>query len=364
MESQLLAPSSRILGFDIARALAIFGMVIVNFKIAMQAQTGADFWLGFAQLFEGRASALFVILAGIGISLMTKKVQLEPQKPQIRKAQVQLLKRALVLFIIGLTFTPIWPADILHFYGVFFAIAAPLCFASDRTLLLSTFGFVLGFVGLLFLFNYDQGWDWPTLTYTDLWTWQGMARHLMFNGFHPVFPWTAFLLFGMWLGRQPLSQLHTQKRLFITALCCLLIIEGSLALLHYFSSTYWLWPKELTNLLFTTSIIPPLPQYMLSAASSSVLILVGCLWLSQRYQQSHIMQSLHKTGQLSLTLYIGHVLIGMGLLESFNLLNNQHIEVALFSAIVYCLCAIAFSMIWLHYFKHGPCEWLFKKLTR
>ena len=69
MESQLLAPSSRILGFDIARALAIFGMVIVNFKIAMEAQTGTHFWLGFAQLFEGRASALFVILAGVGISL-------------------------------------------------------------------------------------------------------------------------------------------------------------------------------------------------------------------------------------------------------------------------------------------------------
>ena len=354
---------SRIIGFDIARALAIFGMVIVNFKIAMQAQAGTDFWLGFAQLFEGRASALFVILAGVGISLMTAKIRHTPDQQDLRSTYMQLLKRAAALFIIGLIFTPIWPADILHFYGVYFAIAAALCFCSDRTLLLSSIGFVLGFVGLLFVFDYNQGWDWPTLTYTDLWTWQGMVRHLMFNGFHPVFPWTAFLLFGMWLGRQPLNQSHTQKRLFITALCCLMIIEGSLSLLHYFASTYWLWPNELTDLLFTSSIIPPLPQYVLSAASSAILILVGCLWLSQRYQQSQIMRSLYKTGQLSLTLYLGHVVIGMGLLESLNLLNSQPIEVALFSALVCCLCAIAFSVIWLHFFKHGPCEWLFKKLT-
>jgi uncharacterized protein len=30
----------RVTGFDLARALAIFGMVIVNFKIAMNAETG------------------------------------------------------------------------------------------------------------------------------------------------------------------------------------------------------------------------------------------------------------------------------------------------------------------------------------
>lgn len=40
--------SRRNTGFDLARALAIFGMVIVHFKIAMGANTGSLFWLNFA----------------------------------------------------------------------------------------------------------------------------------------------------------------------------------------------------------------------------------------------------------------------------------------------------------------------------
>ena len=64
---------NRLIGIDFARALALFGMVIVNFKLAMNADIGTPQLIEFAALFEGRASALFVILAGIGIAFLTKK---------------------------------------------------------------------------------------------------------------------------------------------------------------------------------------------------------------------------------------------------------------------------------------------------
>lgn len=35
----------RITAFDFARALAIFGMVMVNYKLAMQAESGGPVWL-------------------------------------------------------------------------------------------------------------------------------------------------------------------------------------------------------------------------------------------------------------------------------------------------------------------------------
>ena len=53
----------RLVGYDLARAIAIFGMVIVNFKIVMHA--AEDTQAGWIKLFnsiDGRASALFVIL--------------------------------------------------------------------------------------------------------------------------------------------------------------------------------------------------------------------------------------------------------------------------------------------------------------
>lgn len=53
--------SPRIIGLDIARAFAIIGMVIVNFKITMGAEEGGPRWLRtFAALFDGRAAATFV----------------------------------------------------------------------------------------------------------------------------------------------------------------------------------------------------------------------------------------------------------------------------------------------------------------
>ena len=49
-------------------------------------------------------------------------------------------------------------------------------------------------------------------SYAGFWTPWGMIRHLFFNSFHPVFPWTAFLLAGMWLGWQDSA---FQKRILL-----------------------------------------------------------------------------------------------------------------------------------------------------
>lgn len=75
------------MGFDFARAIAIFGMVIVNFKIAMNAEKGNQVLLWFSGLFEGRASALFVELAGIGLTFLTSKARLSGDRVLIRRSQ-------------------------------------------------------------------------------------------------------------------------------------------------------------------------------------------------------------------------------------------------------------------------------------
>jgi uncharacterized protein len=66
---------------------------------------------------------------------------------------------------------------------------------------------------------------------------------------------------------------------------------------------------------------------------------------------------------LSLTLYVAHVILGMGTLESMGLLINQTINFALLSALIFCICGIVFSVMWLKYFKTGPLEWLFRKVA-
>jgi len=203
MTTNALSRPRRIEGYDFARALAILGMILVNFKIVLEASEAGPAWLVWSvRLLEGRAAAMFVILAGVGITLLSNKARQQHDSDRLAQHRRTLLKRAAFLFFVGLLYTPIWPADILHFYGLYIAVGAFLLSSSDRQLWGWVLLFTGGFAAMLFLFDYDTGWDWETITYIDLWTPTGMTRHLFFNGFHPVFPWTAFLLIGMWLGRQ------------------------------------------------------------------------------------------------------------------------------------------------------------------
>ena len=124
-EEKGLILRKRIIGYDLARALAVFGMVVVNFKIVMGAEKNGPAWLaGLVGLLDGRAAATFVVLAGAGLSLLSQKGRMQKDRDRLARDRHTLLKRALFLFIFGLLYTPIWPADILHFYGVYIALAA------------------------------------------------------------------------------------------------------------------------------------------------------------------------------------------------------------------------------------------------
>lgn len=116
--------ANRILGFDIARALAILGMVIVNYKISMDAEgNGPDWLVTLTGILEGRASAIFVILAGIGISLSTKKARLKSTSS--KEYRKMIWRRSLFLFVLGILLMLMqWSADILHYYAFYMFIAS------------------------------------------------------------------------------------------------------------------------------------------------------------------------------------------------------------------------------------------------
>ena len=68
---QLSLSSPCIAGYDLARAIAFLGMVFVNYKYLMEAdQYGDPLLLWLTDWIDGRPAATFVILAGIGISLL------------------------------------------------------------------------------------------------------------------------------------------------------------------------------------------------------------------------------------------------------------------------------------------------------
>ena len=115
----------RIIGIDVSRALAIIGMIIVNFKVVF-GENGQSWVKSFAGVFDGKAAATFVILAGIGIALMTNSAIKNDDQNKLKIARIRIMKRAVFLFFIGISYITIWPADILHFYGIYMAIIMPI----------------------------------------------------------------------------------------------------------------------------------------------------------------------------------------------------------------------------------------------
>jgi len=355
----------RIVGYDFARAFAIFGMVFVNFKLAMDSTIGSETLRFMVSLLEGRASALFVVLAGVGVSLLTNTARLQMDASVIAQKRKVLIKRGGLLIFIGLLYTPIWPADILHFYGFYFLIATGFIKVSDRILWVASAIFGLAFVFLFLVFEYETGWDFSTLNYLDFWTLEGMFRHIFFNGFHPVIPWVAFLFMGMWLGRQELGNNATRRRIaFVSgAIWTMTELGSKLAIMLASKSINNSLPKDDLIFWLDTSIMPPMPQYIIAAGSLAILLICISIEVTEKYQSNSIKNWLAHTGQLSLTLYVAHVIVGMGILEALGLLDKQPIEITIVSALGFCLSGVIFSHWWVKNYGVGPLEMLFKKIA-
>jgi len=73
----------RIIGIDVARALAVIGMIIVNFKVVF-GENGLPWVKSFVSIFDGKAAATFVVLAGVGLALMTNSAINNRDKEKIK----------------------------------------------------------------------------------------------------------------------------------------------------------------------------------------------------------------------------------------------------------------------------------------
>ncbi len=354
----------RIVGLDIARAFAIVGMVIVNFKVTMSAEDSGPQWLRtFAALFDGRAAATFVVLAGIGASLGSRRARHNEDPTQQRAAQMTLAKRALFLFVLGWAFFPVWPADILHYYGLYLAVGAIVLFAPSRRLI-TLAGAAIG-VALLFIVSFDPfaNWNLDDYSYQGITTPTGFFRNLFFDGFHPVFPWVAFYLFGMWLGRTDLRDAAWRRTLAIRAAVVVAVTEAAAwfmlgpkgSSLDELDDESWRW-------LFTVEPIPPLPLYLAAGAGTAVLVILGSIWLGQRLS-ARAAEPLVSTGQLALTVYLAHVFVGMGILELVGRLDNQSLEWAVATSVIFSLAAIPFCWAWRRRFDRGPLEWVMRRVA-
>ncbi len=352
METTKQAPKgNRLEGLDLARYVAFVGMLIVNFKIAMGAEGGDGLLSTLTTALEGRAAATFVVLAGIGLGLASLK--------GLDQTISVTIKRALFLLVIGLLNMTIFDADILHYYAFYFLFGVLLLPLGSRALFGVLVGLNIAFAMMILTLNYDAGWNWEDYTYAGFWTPVGFVRNLFFNGWHPVIPWLGFLLFGIILSRISLAEHATQLKLIAGGAIAFVVVEGSSALLIAQLAPI---APELAELA-TTEPVPPMPLYTLAGLGAACVVVGVCLLISDRLKAMGVLRLLVPAGRQTLTLYIAHILVGMGTLEALGMLGGQTVAQAVGASLLFCFAATVYALIWARWFKRGPIEAMMRKIA-
>ncbi len=344
--------STRLVGLDLARFIAFFGMVIVNFKIVMGAGNDHGVLNFLTGILEGRAAATFVVLAGIGLGLSASRSGLD-QTISVT------LKRAMFLFIIGLLNSLIFEADILHYYAFYFLFSVLLLPLHSRWLAIAIVVLNVVFVASMLLLDYDLGWNWDNYTYADFWTPSGFVRNLIFNGWHPVIPWLAFMLLGIVLSRLELSERPIQHRLILLGAAAFIVAEMSS---HILVGTLFINDPEL-SVFATTEPVPPMPLYLVAGSGMAAVVIGLCLRFAYWFDRIGVLGLVTPAGRQTLTLYIAHIVVGMGTLQALGMLIDQTGMIAFIAAALFCVIALIYAWIWGQFFKRGPIEALMRKVA-
>jgi uncharacterized membrane protein len=202
---------ARLTGIDAARGLALLGMMAAHvFPIFESNAQLTPTWVGL--VFSGRASALFAVLAGIGLALSTGKQQ-PLRGPQLRAARRGIAFRALVIGAVGLSLggLEVNIAIILVHYAVLFLCVLPFLGLDVRHLLVLAAGWVLVSPAVAFLLRPWLLTAEPPLqlghnpSWEDLSTPAVLLGDLFLTGYYPVFQWITYLLIGLAIGRLALT---------------------------------------------------------------------------------------------------------------------------------------------------------------
>ena len=222
--------SDRVLGIDLARGLALFGMMATHILPRID-EAGALTVVGHLQ---GRASALFAVLAGISIILSTRTVLRVPGARAWSAAAAGLVVRGALIAVIGLFLgeLPSGIAIILVNYGALF-ILAPL-FLRFPTWLLGATAWAWFLLAPLVSHAVRTGRVGDTdlvmpaftsLAAPDMWI------GLVLTGYYPLLQWLGYIVLGMWLARLDWSDVQSRIALLLGGIAAAVLALSASTLL-------------------------------------------------------------------------------------------------------------------------------------
>jgi uncharacterized membrane protein YeiB len=341
------APSgpSRIDGVDAARAIAVFGMFTVHLGVDSMGLLSPE---GHAWtlhgLVRGNSSALFALLAGLSLALMTGRTA-PVSGGRWRRAAVRVLTRAVLIGLLGivLDFTGVPVAIILTYYAGFFVLALPL--TRLRAGALWAVAGALAVLGppLSFLLR-------DTVVEAEPRTGSlSSVTEFLLTGYYPAITFMAFVAAGLAVGRMDLRSTAVRLGLLGTgAGLSVFAYGGSWLLLHPLGGLDRL-VEEGSAFMRGFPVTPDMDPLLLEqlragvmdeansisgqvpteswwwlavntphtgttfeiaeAVGQGLVVLIACVWLAERARW--LMYPLTSVGRMPLTVYTGHILVLM-----------------------------------------------------
>ncbi|MEJ1088448.1 heparan-alpha-glucosaminide N-acetyltransferase domain-containing protein [Microbacterium sp. Mu-80] len=323
----------RVMGLDVARALAVIGMMGAHFAGIDESFALADpsSWAG---IVHGYPSLLFALLAGFSVSLMTRRGEIPDD--DIAAARLRMLGRGVVIFTIGvlleLLSTPI--AIILTLYGALYLVLIPVLRWRTPWLVLSAV--VLGLLGpiaLALLAPLPEDAMGPLLEF-------------LLRGSYPITVWMFFALTGMALARLPLLRLVTAAW-FAVAGAVLLVGAHTLAALPV-AHRMLIEDRMLYAAVFDLEPHSGSMLEILAALGMGLLVIGCCLLLAQPLRW--VLLPVAALGSMPLSAYTAHVVSYFAMAGPEGRLAAP--EIVLWSTVILLVATTLWSILW----RRGPLE--------
>ena len=309
----------RLVGLDVARCLALLGMVSTHVLVPITPE-GEISWT--QDLAGGRASALFAVLAGVSLALLSGRRH--PPTGHARWVAVRALGvRALLIAALGLTLGMLDSglAVILTYYGVMFLLALPFLGLRAPSLALLSAGWLVVVPVLSHLLRQDlpaargDNASWGQLADPV-----PMAWELLLTGYYPALPWLAYLFAGMAIGRSDLGRRALHAGLLVggvalaigaTRVSDLLTADrfSERELAQFGFGMYGTTPTDSPDYLLLVAPHSSTPFDLAQTIGSSAAVIGGCLLLLSLLPPGGVrgLAVLFGAGTMTLTLYSLHV---------------------------------------------------------
>ncbi|API57502.1 hypothetical protein BMW22_39140 (plasmid) [Rhizobium leguminosarum] len=346
---------------DLARGLAVFGMYAAHVG---GGPIPDDVGLigNLMELPLGRSSALFAVLAGFSLILITGRKA--PKSGEAGgQAVARVAIRALVLLAIGSILTCLGTrvAVILEPYGICFFLVLPLyrLNAQQLGLLAAGTALVLPQMRLLLQLHGPEGLLDPVFDF-------------MVRGDYPAMTWVPFVITGMAIARLSLNTQAMQWRLGLAGVALAALGYGgswlALRLVPGVPAALRESPEPWCDLDSPLSMLVAAPHSettfsILGNTGCAMIVLAAC-WLAMDAlpHLRKLVWPIIAVGSMSLTAYVLHI-VGIAYLERIMGVDALGEDASLSMLLGFVVVISTFAVLWLRAFQRGPMEVLMGRIT-